>query len=82
MVTKILRQKTTWKLRGRSRAAHYSDIEKGLFPPAIAIGERAVGYPEYEVEAIISAQISGKTQDDIRELVKKLIADRKNKSFE
>lgn len=46
--------------------------------PPIPIGDRAVAWPSHEVEAIINAQIAGKTPEEIKFLVKVLIEKRKN----
>jgi prophage regulatory protein len=43
----------------------------------VKLGGRAVGWPEYEVEAILMARIAGKSDDEIRTLVAKLEADRR-----
>ena len=43
MATVILRLPTVLARRGRSRSAHYLDIQQGLFTSPIAIGDRAVG---------------------------------------
>jgi len=64
--------------RGRSRSAHYLDIQQGLFPRPVAIGLRAVGWPASEVAAINAARIAGKSDPEIRELVAQLEAARKN----
>jgi prophage regulatory protein len=80
MVTNItiLRPKVVFTRRGRSRSAHYKDITDGLFVPPISIGDRAVGTPDYEVDTMISAQIEGKSKEDLRALVKKLVESRKD----
>jgi hypothetical protein len=43
----------------------------------VSLGARAVGWPSDEVDAINSARIAGKTDEEIRALVAKLEADRK-----
>lgn len=60
----------------RSDASIYNAIRAGLFPSGVLIGQRAKGWPDYEVKAINSARISGKSDDEIRELVKALHAKR------
>ena len=54
----------------RSDASIYNAIRAGLFPLGVQIGQRAKGWPDYEVRAINTARIAGKTDDEIRELVK------------
>ena len=60
----------------RSDASVYNAIRAGLFTTGVAIGLRAKGWPDYEVDALISARIAGKSDAEIRELVKVLHAKR------
>ena len=60
----------------RSHASIYTAIKAGLFTKPVPIGERSVGWPDYEVRAINSARIAGKTEADIRDLVNRLHAKR------
>jgi prophage regulatory protein len=60
----------------RSDASIYNAIRDGLFTTGVAIGQRAKGWPDYEVDAIVTARIAGKSNDQIRELVKALHAKR------
>lgn len=60
----------------RSHASIYVAIKAGTFTTGVAIGPRAKGWPDYEVFAINQARISGKSEADIRELVKALHAKR------
>ncbi len=77
MTNTILRLPTVLRERGRSRSAHYMDIQQGLFTPAVPIGARAVGWPADELAALNAARIAGKSDDEIRALVAKLAAARK-----
>lgn len=72
----ILRLPAVLKRRGRSRSSHYADIKEGLFVVPVLIGSRAVGTPEHEVDALNSARIAGRSDEDIRALVVKLEAAR------
>ncbi len=72
MATTILRLPNVLRERGRSRSAHYLDIQHGLFTPPVAIGLRAVGWPADEVAALNAARIAGRSDDEIRALVTKL----------
>ncbi|MDW7618503.1 MAG: transcriptional regulator [Nitrosomonadaceae bacterium] len=78
----ILRNTAVLKRRGRSRSAHYADIKAGLFVKPVLIGLRAVGTPEYEVNALNAARISGMTDHGIRNLVMQLEANRKTTGLE
>lgn len=60
----------------RSHASIYTAIRAGLFTRPVPIGERSVGWPDYEVKAINTARIAGKTEADIRDLVNRLHAKR------
>lgn len=60
----------------RSHASIYNLIRDGLFTTPVKIGERSVGWPDDEVKAICAARIAGKSDDEIRELVKVLHAKR------
>lgn len=76
MTHTILRLPAVLSERGRSRSAHYLDIQQGLFTRPVAIGLRAVGWPADEVAALNAARIAGKTDEEIRLLVAKLHAAR------
>ena len=60
----------------KSHASIYTAIKTGLFTKPVPIGERSVGWPDYEVKAINSARIAGQTETQIRELVNRLHAKR------
>lgn len=56
----------------RSHSSVYTLVRTGLFTKPVPIGQRAVGWPADEVQAINAARIAGKSDDQIRELVKRL----------
>jgi prophage regulatory protein len=60
----------------RSHASIYNAIKAGLFTKPVQIGQRSVGWPSDEVQAINAARIAGKPEAEIRELVKRLHAKR------
>ena len=60
----------------RSDASVYNAIRDGLFTTGVAIGQRARGWPDYEANAIAAARVAGKSDDQIRELVRALHAKR------
>lgn len=60
----------------RSHASIYTAIKAGLFTKPVPIGQRSVGWPSHEVQAIIAARIAGKSEIEIRALVKRLEAQR------
>lgn len=77
MTNSILRPPRVVAIRGKCRSSHYADIQAGLFTRPVKIGPRASGWPESEVAALQAARIAGKTDDEIRALVKSLEAQRK-----
>ena len=60
----------------RADASVYNAIRAGLFTNGVAIGQRAKGWPDYEVDAINASRIAGKSECEIRYLVKALHAKR------
>lgn len=60
----------------RSHASIYNAIRAGLFTKPVPIGQRSVGWPDYEVRAINTARIAGRSDAEIKELVRQLHAKR------
>jgi prophage regulatory protein len=66
----ILRIEECKKKAGyRSNASIYKMITDGLWPRSIRIGQRSVGWPEFEVDQICKARVAGYTDEQIRSLV-------------
>lgn len=65
------------EMYGKSRSATYGDIANGLLTPPVKIGLRASAWPLHEIETVIKARVAGKNDDEIREIVTKLVAARK-----
>ena len=73
----ILRLPEVKRRRGFSAdASVYNEIRGGLFTTGVAISQRSKGWPDYECDAINAARIAGKSDTEIRELVKRLHAKR------
>ena len=72
----MLRERALCERRGDSRSKLWADIQKGLFPPPVKIGLRAVAWPEPEAEAVQKAVVAGKSPDEIKQLVRQLVAAR------
>jgi len=69
-MTSILRKtKVKAETGHRSHASIYNAIKAGTFTKPVQIGQRSVGWPSDEVQAINAARIAGKSDVDIRELV-------------
>jgi len=77
MQTQIIKLSEILKIYPKSKSSIYLDIQNKTFPPPISLGQRSVGYILNEVEAIINARITGKSQNEIKNLVTNLIANRK-----
>jgi prophage regulatory protein len=73
----ILRLPAVKSESGLSRSTIYLRVSQGLWTKPVSLGARAVGWPSDEVDAINAARIAGDTDDDIRNLVKKLEAARR-----
>ena len=73
----ILRLPAVLARNGISRSSQYAQISAGLFIKPVRLGARAVGYPENEVHALLNARVAGKSDDEIRQLVRELEAARK-----
>lgn len=78
MVQTILRLPAVKAESGASRSTIYLRIQQGLWPKPVRLGPRSVGWPTSEVAAINAARIAGLSDDEIRVLVAKLEAARKN----
>lgn len=76
MPTAILRLPRVKSYSGLGRSTIYLRISQGLWPKPVRLGARAVGWPETECEALNVARIAGKTDEEIRALVSRLVADR------
>ena len=77
MPIKLLPMRKVLERSGKGKSSHYADIQKGIFVPPVEVGPRAKRYPEHEVEALNAARIANYSDDQIRQLVVRLIAARK-----
>lgn len=73
---KIIRRPEFLSTTGLSKTTGQTRINEGLMPPPISLGERAVGFLEHEVQAVLSAMAAGKSKADIRALVNYLVDQR------
>lgn len=63
---------------GLCRSSVYNRVASGLLCSPLNLGGRAVGWASSELDAIAAALLAGKPEDEIRALVRKLEAERKN----
>ena len=68
----LLKRKSVEAITGYSRSTIYQKISEGEFPPPVAIGSKSVAWPKSEIMAINAARIAGKSNTEIRVLVKSL----------
>ena len=80
MDDKLLRIKAISKLSGNSRSTIYLRQLQGLWPKPVRLGPRMVAWPASEVQAINDARIAGKTDEEIKVLVKTLEKNRLDKA--
>ncbi len=62
---------------GLSRSTLHNKIQNGLWVPPIRLGARAVGFIKHETDQLITAHINGYTPTQMRDLVIRLLEDRK-----
>ena len=77
MTHAILRLPAVLADTGLSRSTIYLRIAQGVFTRPVSLGARAVGWPAHEVAAINAARIAGKSEAQMRELVRELEVARK-----
>lgn len=70
------RMPDVFRRTGDPRATWYRKSKLGLVTPPIKLSERSSAVPSNETDAIIAARVAGKSQEEIRSLVKRLIAER------
>ena len=72
----ILRRPQVESLTGLRRATIYQRIQDGLLPRPVKMGVRVSGWPAREITAVNEAVIAGWSDDQIRQLVADLVAQR------
>lgn len=76
--TTLIDSQTVTQRRARSRSQIYVDIRRGVMTPPLSprAGRKSSVWPAAEIEALNRAEIAGATDDELRELVLRLIAQR------
>lgn len=74
---RILRLPAVQQRTGEGRSTTYARAATGLMTPPVKLGPRASGWPEHEIDAILSARVAGHTDNEIRQLVDHLVRARK-----
>lgn len=73
---RLIRLPQVMDAMGQKTTAIYGRVKAGLMTPPIKLTSRSSAWPELEIIALNQAIIAGKTDDEIRELVKQLVAAR------
>lgn len=69
--------RTVLSRTGDCRSEHYRQVRAGLMPPPIADSWRRVTrYAEHEVNTVLAARFAGVNQEQLRVLVRRLVATR------
>jgi prophage regulatory protein len=74
---RILRKPEVIALTNLSKSTLYNRVRDGLMPPSISLGARAQGFIASEVNAVLDAMCQEQTSEQIKQLVSKLIKQRK-----
>lgn len=62
---------------GKGRSTLWHEIKVGRFVPPISLGTRSSGFIESELQAMIAAKALAFTDDQLKDLVVKLVEQRK-----
>jgi len=73
---KVIRKPEACQLAGLSNTSLFEQTKAGIFPPPISLGARAVGFIAHEIQAVLAARSVGKSDNEIRSIVKALIKQR------
>ena len=74
----VLRMPEVEQRTGQKAPTVYLRIKSGLFMPPVKLSERVSVWPSSEIEAWLAAKIRGASDDEIRNLVTNLKAQRLN----
>ncbi|MDA8351556.1 MAG: transcriptional regulator [Pseudomonadota bacterium] len=73
----LLRAEAVIARRGRSRSQLYLDIRHGVMTPPVRLrGGKLSAWPAREVDSLNAAEIAGATDDELRAVVRELLAQR------
>ncbi|WP_037071971.1 helix-turn-helix transcriptional regulator [Psychromonas arctica] len=74
----VIRMLEAAKRFGLAKSSFYDRVSQGLITPPISLGGRAKAYVESEIDTVLKAMISGKTESEIKTLVLDLVQQRQN----
>ncbi|HTC52013.1 MAG TPA: hypothetical protein VK700_08770 [Steroidobacteraceae bacterium] len=76
LIPRIEVQRLRGSANGGGHSKLYAEIADGLWPPFVKFGTSSL-QPEHEVNAMLAAIVAGATDDERRQLVKRLVEERK-----
>ena len=78
-IDRLVRERERRQLTGIPTSSWYEFVRDGLAPSGVRLGGHyAVAWPQSELAALNAARIAGRSDDEIRALVKRLVAARAN----
>jgi prophage regulatory protein len=78
MTKRLIRIRDVSRLTGLAKSTVHEHVARGLMPPAIKISRSWGAWWDREIDQLVGARIAGFTNDQIRELVTRLVAERLN----
>lgn len=88
MSIQLVRGRDLWGFKGKGatertagrlgvcKATGYVWLKQGLLPPPVKLSSGANRWPAHELDAVLAARISGKSDAEIKALVSELVAAR------
>lgn len=70
------------KFAEKSNTSWYQDIADGVLPPGVLVGSRGKGWAEAELDAVLAARAAGWNDDQVRQLVRGLVEERRLRAAE
>lgn len=74
--TTLLRCSSVCAIAGASRSKVYADVQEELLPPPIRFSPRYSRWLATELDAVLTARISGASDEAVRMLVRTLVSKR------
>lgn len=78
MAIKLMRKEQARALYASGKTHFQNQINKGLIPKPIQIGQRAVAFYESEIQASLAAMVAGYSDEELKEFIKELVEKRKD----
>jgi prophage regulatory protein len=75
---RLVREAERRQITGLPTSTWYEHQKQGLAPPPVKLSASRVAWPLSELNALNNARIAGRSDDEIRQLVAALVADRRD----